>query len=234
MEITRKYYPIVEAAKRINCHESDIIHLIANNGLDAYVFMNNFKCHDGKPMHLNLTNEIVKSIDCFNCLSGEMWDIYDINYYDNNELIQYSGYYAGVIHGLFYVEGGYIAPLEFGNENVILQQISTKKDTGEGDYPVDINFLSEHLMVDKSKICILEKDISDLSKIDASESRKTIAKKAELIPQLLKMMPEFNKLDLDKMPVAKIISLVEAAAAAKGIEIPKTDKQTWAKYLGRK
>jgi hypothetical protein len=47
------------------------------------------------------------------------------------------------------------------------------------------------------------------------------------------MNPELSDIDLDKTPVAKLIMIIEAAAA-KGVELPPTDKNTWAKYLGRK
>ena len=48
------------------------------------------------------------------------------------------------------------------------------------------------------------------------------------------MNPELSDIDLDKTPVAKLIMIIEAAAASKGVELPPTDKNTWAKYLGRK
>lgn len=48
------------------------------------------------------------------------------------------------------------------------------------------------------------------------------------------MNPELSDIDLDITPVAKVIMIIEAAAASRGVELPPTDKNTWAKYLGRK
>ena len=65
------------------------------------------------------------------------------------------------------------------------------------------------------------------------ESPKTLAKKAELIPALIKLIPEMDDIDIGTAPVAKVIAVLEAAAAMKGVFLPATDKNTWAKYLGR-
>lgn len=230
----RKYYPITEAAKRMQCQESDVLHLISIGELDAYVYMNNFRLDDGKLMHLNMTEELEKRIDCFDSIVGEQWSVYDIRKIDGYQSIISSGYYSGMIDGLFYVDGFLISPLEFGDESISVQQVSSEKDVGVGDYPLDINFLHAPVVIGRNRLCVLEKDIALINKSTVGESNKTIAKKAEIIPQLIKMIPELKGVDIDEAPVAKIISLVEAAAAAQGIDMPKTDKQTWARYLGRK
>lgn len=231
---TRKYYPIAEAAKRMQCQESDVLHLIAIGELDAYVFMNNFKLDDGKLMHLNMTEEFERRIDCFLSITGEQWSVYDIKKINNYDAVISSGYYAGVIDGLFYVDGGNISPLEFGEDKIFVQQLSSKRDLGEGEYPLDINFLLGEVIIEKRKICILEKDISSIHSRESSESNKTIAKKAEVIPQLIKLIPEFKDVDVDEMPAEKVVALVESIAASRGVEMPQMHIQTWRRYLGRK
>ncbi|NIF02123.1 hypothetical protein F3J38_18995 [Pantoea sp. Acro-805] len=230
----RKYYPITEAAKRMQCQESDVLHLIAIGELDAYVFMNNFKLDDGKLMHLNMTEELVRRIDCFSSITGEQWSVYDIKKINNYDAIISSGYYAGTIDGLFYVDGLYLSPLEFGDDEIFVQQLSSERDLGGGDYPLDINFLRGEVTIEKRKICILEKDISSMSRREATESNKTIAKKAEIIPQLIKLIPEFNDVDVDETPAEKVVALVESIAASRGVEMPQMHIQTWRRYLGRK
>ena len=59
-------------------------------------------------------------------------------------------------------------------------------------------------------------------------------KLSEVIPALLKMIPEFDDVDLEGESISKIASILEAIAAAKGIELNLPDKNTWARYLGRK
>ncbi|MDF7759034.1 hypothetical protein PU683_05750 [Kosakonia cowanii] len=231
---TRKYYPIAEAAKRMQCQESDVLHLISIGELDVYVYMNSFRLDDGKLMHLNMTDELEGCIDSFNSIAGEQWSVYDIMKIDDHQPFRPSGYYSGMIDGLFYLDGYNVSPLEFGERSISVQQVSSEKDAGVGGYPLDINFLNKPVVIEKSRLCVLEKDIALFNKSGTGESNKTIAKKAEIIPQLIKMIPELKGIDVDTVPVAKIISLVESVAAAQGIEMPKTDKQTWARYLGRK
>lgn len=46
------------------------------------------------------------------------------------------------------------------------------------------------------------------------------------------MNPELSDIDLDTTPVAKVIMIMRLPHL--GVELPPTDKNTWAKYLGRK
>ncbi|HCI5669068.1 TPA: hypothetical protein NPO09_003621 [Klebsiella pneumoniae] len=68
----------------------------------------------------------------------------------------------------------------------------------------------------------------------SGEHPRTANRKGEVIPALLKMIPEFDDVDLEGESISKIASILEAIAAAKGIELNLPDKNTWARYLGRK
>jgi hypothetical protein len=46
------------------------------------------------------------------------------------------------------------------------------------------------------------------------------------------MIPEFGDVNLESESISKIASILEAIAAAKGIELNLPDKNTWARYLG--
>ncbi|HGE8350846.1 TPA: hypothetical protein ACGD69_002202 [Serratia marcescens] len=65
------------------------------------------------------------------------------------------------------------------------------------------------------------------------ESAKTASKKGEIIHALLGLIPEFDNVELESMPVAKIKEIIEVLAAEKGVVFPETHAQTWARYLGR-
>lgn len=71
------------------------------------------------------------------------------------------------------------------------------------------------------------------SKDAFNESKKTIAKKSELIFYLLKMIPELSGIDLENEKITKIAAMIEEIAAKKGIDLPSTHWQTWNKYLER-
>lgn len=65
------------------------------------------------------------------------------------------------------------------------------------------------------------------------ESGKTVAKKGELIKCLLRLIDDMSDVDFDNTPVSKIVNIIEATAARKGVDLPETHRQTWQKYLGR-
>ncbi|ELY4671713.1 hypothetical protein SM021_002314 [Cronobacter muytjensii] len=66
------------------------------------------------------------------------------------------------------------------------------------------------------------------------ESPKTANKKGEIIPSLITLIPEFRGVDLESLPVSKVINMLEALTSRRGISLPPTDKNTWSRYLGRK
>lgn len=68
---------------------------------------------------------------------------------------------------------------------------------------------------------------------DAVEAPKTSALKGDIIRPLIQMLPGFNNVDIDSLPVSKIKDMIEASAAEKGIEFPEVYRSTWQKYLGR-
>ncbi|HHZ3461553.1 TPA: hypothetical protein ACWCBK_004056, partial [Escherichia coli] len=55
----------------------------------------------------------------------------------------------------------------------------------------------------------------------------------EIIPALIKLIPEMQDVDLEETPVTKIAEMIEVIAAQRGVELPSTHRQTWQKYLGR-
>lgn len=65
------------------------------------------------------------------------------------------------------------------------------------------------------------------------ESPKTASLKGDIIRPLIRMLPDFNNVDLDSLAVSKIKDMVEAIAAEKGVEFPEVHRATWQKYLGR-
>ncbi|MCL6742798.1 hypothetical protein [Kosakonia sp. R1.Fl] len=66
------------------------------------------------------------------------------------------------------------------------------------------------------------------------EHARTANRKGSVISTLLKLIPDFDGVDIDTAPVSKLINMVESLAANKGIEFDSPDKNTWSRYLGRK
>lgn len=234
-ELKRLYYPLPDAALKLGVSINDVMHYGATGILDFYVFINNLQAPDNKWFHLSLPSDEANNIDCFGCLSGGGWLIHDVSMKRKDEGFIIDGHYAKSISGFFHVDDTNIRPLEF-SETALVETMFLLSEPEKGDaMPIYVNCMLFNLSLERDYLCILGKDIDDLLKKDSrTDSDKTIAKKAELIPALLKMVPELSDLNLDTTPVSKVIEIVEAIAAQKGIHLPEIHRQTWQKYLGRK
>ncbi|EMR8966147.1 hypothetical protein AB8939_21030 [Yersinia enterocolitica] len=232
----RLYFPLHEAAEKIGCSIKDVIHYGAIGALDFYVFIDNFRAPNDGYFHLNMPNHYADNIDKnFGILSDVGWSIYGLEYKSENDNFSPSGYYGKSLHGFFHIWDMSLTGLEF-NEAVNLNLVSISSGPETETYlPVDVNFFGYHIDLSRDFICILRSDIDKFINEDSRpESDKTIAKKAELIPALLKMVPELSSINFDTASVSKIVELIEVIAAKKGVSLPETHRQTWQKYLGRR
>lgn len=241
----RMYYPIAEAASKLGCKSSDILHYASVGIFHLSIYLD-FSCDvNDKRVYINLPSEKVSEIDdLFKSINGDEWSIGNLNFIVSNANDNaISGYYAGNLFGFFYVPSTEALRAEFNQSDEILLSFLT---TNPEDY--DGNDIEVCLLKDggesfkKSNLCVMAREIKKISsngtgefpKSKIPETDKTIAKKAELIPALLKMIPELSDVNLETTSVAKIIEVIEATAASKGICLPETHRQTWQKYLGRK
>ena len=93
------------------------------------------------------------------------------------------------------------------------------------------------LLITKDELNRLNGKLSEESVININpineDNPKSLAKKAEIIPALIRLLPDFKSADIDMMPVSKIKNVIESLAATNGVDLPDTHIQTWQKYLGR-
>lgn len=241
----RLYYPLPEAVKKIggNCTVKDIIHFGAIGAINISVYVEYHYAEENTYFHLNMPSEKIAEIDDFNSLSGNGWSIGHIEFKKIKEGFMIDGYYAKTINGFFYVNSESLISAEFSNDELIaLSNVSTGPEQFEDDC-IDIDFLiTNNLSVDLNKLCIRAGDLANIKTSGRMpevfnnadfESRKTIAKKENLIKALLTLVPEFSDVDIEGLAVSKIKTIAEVAAANRGIDFPKTDLGTWSKYLER-
>ncbi|HCJ7731664.1 TPA: hypothetical protein NV459_004664 [Citrobacter freundii] len=236
----RLYYPLPEAAKKSGCEVKDIIHYAAIQALQLSVYIEHHCADNSAWFHLNMPNSKVCDIDMFSMLRGDGWGIDFVELKKKSDAFLIDGYYAKSISGFFYVDGYNLIPLEFNESaDVSLVAVSTLPDYIDGDC-IDINFQMHNLKLDRNFLCIRNSDLDFInenvsmpSKDSGFESKKTSAKKSELIFYLLKMIPELSGVDLENEKITKITAMIEEVAAKKGIDLPSTHWQTWNKYLGR-
>ncbi len=239
----RKYYPINDAANKLECSVNDILHYASIGIIDLCIYLD-LKCDvDEKNIHLNIPTQKISEIDdVFKSLDGDKWSIGDLKFLISEGVSRISGYYAGELFGFFYVPSTEALRAEFNQEEVRISFISTNPEYYDGE-DIEINLIKDGGEVfDKKSFCLMASEMEKIKSPDTgafpkkkeSEADKTIAKKAELIPALLKMIPELSDVNFETTSVTKIIELIEATAATKQIPIPNIHRQTWQKYLGRK
>ncbi len=147
------------------------------------------------------------------------------------------GYDVEKVKGFFYIGPIDCIGLEFTHEDdcFTVSGISTEPDITAEEAIVVI--FKKELRISKKFLCVMSEQLEDIKQTPSfpsmDESGKTIAKKGELIKCLLSLIDDMADVDLDNAPVAKIINIIEAAAARKGVNLPDTHRQTWQKYLGR-
>jgi hypothetical protein len=236
----RLYYSLPDAAKELGCEIRDVIHYAAIQALQLSIYINFHHSTPDAWFHLNIPESEVDYIDMFSMLRGDGWDIDFVEFKKKSDVFFIDGYYAKAINGFFYIDGYNLIPLEFNESaEISLAGVSTLPNYSNGQC-IDVNFQLSNLKLDRKFLCVrktdlefISKNVSMPSKDIKKESNKTSAKKSQIIPALIKCIPEMRGIDLDTTPVSKIISLIEAIAAKDGIDLPETHRQTWQKYLGR-
>lgn len=230
----RIYYPLPEAAEKLGCTIKDIYHFAYIGAINISVFIPSYKADS---LFVSIPAELISEIDyeLGGVLGSDSWCISDLELRQEGVM---SGYYAKSLSGFFYVWKDFFAMAEFTNDIGLIKtpSLTTKPETEGGE--VEIANMHGGIELDTRYLCIMAVDLEKIKekgclpiKVDTP---KTIAKKGELISALIKINHELSDIDLDNTPVSKIIAIIEAAAASKGVELPSTDKNTWAKYLGRK
>lgn len=171
------------------------------------------------------------------CFAHGLWRVNDVSAFQN----------ASVVENFFPT----LSPCLTGAESPIVQLLPgdlgrKMKELGRKAFlACTITLSTDDLWITKhdiERIAVANFDFDKLSFVGKvedpttatkSESRKTIAKKGDMIEALLRLLPAFEGQDLDSWAPGKIKDIVEAVAAEKGVSFPETDVGTWSKYLRR-
>lgn len=231
----RIYYPLPEAAKKLGCTVKDLYHFAYIGVINISAYVPSYKNDD---LFVMIPTHLIGEIDndFGGVLGTEKWVVFDLEIRKTDTV---TGYFAKSISGFFYVWRDCFAMAEFadGIDFIRTPSLTTRPEAEGGE--VDIASLQGPIELDARYLCIMTSDLESIKEfgtlpVKKLDTPKTLAKKGEIITSLIKINPELYDIDLENAPVAKIISIIEAAAASKGVALPPTDKNTWAKYLGRK
>jgi len=227
----RTYYPLTEAVKKLNCSLNYIYHLAARGEitLAAYIpmFDNRNKNHQVYiPFEGTGSIEKDKYIDLGNLAFA------NVNESSRNNSVIMCDF--DVMRGFAHIVGGAFTELEFDSNKKSVSVLGLSSSSLRDGLGIFVQ-MSEKEEIDIDKLCIFESEMNLItSGKDKDEHPRTSNKKGEIIPYLLKMIPEFSNVDIDTAPASKISNILEKISATKGMELPIPDKNTFARYLGRR
>ncbi|KAB8311960.1 hypothetical protein EH228_08930 [Erwinia endophytica] len=248
-DLKRAYYPLHMAAAKMGCSVVDILHLGATNRIEICAYIDGFEeSEDYFSFNVFFENEsdFIDEVKNNNAIITDNYEVAYFNYNEDFRIINersfiFESWYANYLNGFFVVPSNYLLYLEFSDGyddvKINVSDLSTPEIDGKKFQIANI----EGVFISVNKLVILADELDKFSldtqaKFPGSEkgmneSRKTIAKKANIIRAFLSLIPDLNGMDIDSMPAKKIKELVETIAANKGKEFPHTDLGTWAKYL---
>ncbi|HID4134407.1 TPA: hypothetical protein ACXE8V_004861 [Pluralibacter gergoviae] len=248
-DISRIYYPLPMAARKLNCTVEDLLHFGATNRIEICAYINDID-ESGDEQTFNVfydnndEDSIFERVDADNSIITDMYEVALFKYNEHLDItsndLKIIGLYANHLRGFFAIPSEYLIDIELstmdGFFNIKPRDVFTPKNYGPHLLLSNFDSLSvseDKLVVFNSEL--LSFDTSAKPKYPGSdiETPKTAAKKSQIIPALIKLIPDMRDVDLESVPVTKIISLIEAIAAKEGVELPNTHRQTWQKYLGR-
>ncbi|VXD04881.1 conserved hypothetical protein [Enterobacterales bacterium 8AC] len=248
-ELKRVYYPLPMVADKLQCSVVDVLHLGATNRLEICAYIDDIQESEDYfsfNVFFDKEDDYIEEINQNNSIITDLYEIALFNYnestyVDENQKLKFKSWYANHLRGFFAIPSELLIDIELSNLDedfrINARELYTPKIFGK---TINISNI-EGLYIPENKLIVLDGELSGFNfgakaKYPGSEkdTPKTIAKKSQLIPVLLKLIPEISDLDLDSVAVSKIISIVETLASQKGIDLPATDKNTWARYLGRK
>ncbi|WHP31730.1 hypothetical protein QMG90_01920 [Trabulsiella odontotermitis] len=234
----RLYYPLPEAAAKLGCTIRDLYHYAAIGALKIAAYFPLTGDHD---FVVDVPEALDEEIDeeVGGDLWGSYWAIGGLTLKQDADAI---GYRAYSINGFFHVHRGCFMSLEFMGTDEKLRRpvLTTLPEAGEFIESCQIIDVSGTLEIDPRFLCVMAEDINEIKAVGTSpvgqpETIKIVSsKQAAFISGLLRMIPDTADMDIEKTPASKLLEIVEAAAAQKGIELPQIDKNTWSRYLGRR
>ncbi|EBR9314533.1 hypothetical protein VQZ12_000799 [Salmonella enterica] len=228
----REFYKLDEVAAILDCSFSDVLYYCSIDILHAYTYIDIEDKYEFL-FNIGMHEDIRKKIDCFKSLCYGDWCAYGVEFHQRTDKLPVDGMYAKKLDGVFFIDGYCLKSLIFNGEDSFKIDCFSDLHLEATENEVNFNCLDFCLTIKTDSLRIKSNEVNDLKLKSMNESDKTVAKKAEIISCLIKLIPEMSDVNLDTTPVAKIASLIEAVAATRAVEFPKTDIGTWSKYLGR-
>lgn len=231
----RKYYNINDAASLLSCSVNDILHFGSVSIVDIYAYIKHKNNTNDFHFQINMPQYAIELID-FDSLCFDDWIATDVHFMERTPLLPVNGYYAKGVDGIFLMDRDYLKEMEFSHDKTVGIIFFSDLNYLKHEFPIEFNVLDFEINICIDSLCIKHEDLEALKNMhipQPDESDKTLAKKENLIRALLDLIPELSGVDVDSISVKRLKEIIEATAATRGVDFPKTDLGTWSKYLER-
>ena len=230
------YYPIPEAAEFLGCSIRDVYHYAATGMIKFSIYINEIAKNNVEFISLDLgcRHKGPSTYDSVITIHTDLYSLYDVRH----EGDKHNTLTVESISGFFMVPKESCILLEFSSNDFIKLHHLTADIDEEDEFGISLLF-DDYVDVPRSCLCIFAEDIRKIKQLSSmeieniNEHPRRANRKGEIIPSLLAMIPEFEGVDIEVESPTKILNILEATAAAKGIELSIPDKNTWGRYLGR-
>ncbi|MGJ3444843.1 hypothetical protein [Enterobacter sp. PTB] len=246
VRLKKDYYSLNEVARILDCEVGDLIHHANNDKIYFSVFIERQRFDEGHKPSLFVNDDVMKEMS-YGYVDVDKASMQHISGpFENPGILPMHAYKVGIFDGWFYLGFDYNPKLEFDEDVDFSGYVMSlfKLDSSDPECKScsviisfvdgDIDKLSLPVSIKRADLFIDSHFLNVLLHGDIdSESSKTANKKGEIIPVLLKMIPELAEVDIDTAPAATIKNMLEVIARTKKLPFPDIGKDAWIKYLGR-
>lgn len=226
----RLYYPIALAAEKLGCTVDDLIHFGATGQVEICRMMSE-ACVAGIAT-THLPDEMIMKqglygnlqLGVLNAERGRSAFLFGLFTVSCAELRDWDMKSGGVFRGM----ADLMTPAHSLDEQILITApIQLERDDSR-------LYLTAHEMARLTGESFSPNPNNKVFTEELPEHPRTEKRKSELIATLLKLIPDFDGENIEDMQVNTILNIIESLASSKGIEFDRPDKNTLAKYLGRK
>lgn len=165
----RLYYPLIDAAKKLKCEVSDLLHLGATGVISISLYVEGNKYERNERPYLNMSRDKEVGMRGFESkghgqMVGNMWSIRYIELIDTSDDGALPvGNYAGYLSGFFRVNNMDLMNAEFNSADTIrVRKLHTGKHGGEDDVVVDF-FIQMGREFPFKHLCIMSEEIKSIT-----------------------------------------------------------------------
>lgn len=190
----RLYYPISEAAKKLNCSVSDVIHMGATGVVDFSIYISFWR--ETEKERFNIFTFDMDESDIHNSLRGKGWSVSGIYPEKVEGKEDRKVFFIKSLNGFFKLLPSNLIDLEFDKDLITFKVNSLKVSSEETDFDEVLIHSFYGVQLPVKNLCIMAPDMSAISSrkgelpesdADSAPKRVNTNKQAKMIKALIEI-----------------------------------------------